>query len=282
MNGFKNIEGKMSRGKSSASEHHMQASKISFVRLLLLAAVLNVLAQAIHETGHMMIYQIYQRGPTWGFIGMVQVWDEPPREANGWVETSALDGSTGWLRLSSSPQGRTERLLAAAAGPLASLAGVILGLWVASKSRELVHKHVGLMLSLMTSFTMTAYYLRGPLRVGGDEFDIASELGISKASVDMAFGLAFVVCLVLSLRLLGTWRLRLTWLAAAIPGGMSTGLLLNIADQWVRDSVNLGSPFFQSIMGYSLPVLLTYAFAVMGIWVWMLQTRKILPVARMD
>ena len=253
----------------------MSTSRINLFQLLLLAALISIIAQAFHETGHMIVYQIYRRNPTWGFIGLVQIWGTQPLELNGWVKTNAPDGTIGWERLASSPNSKVEKIIEAAAGPLASLATAILGLWIAFKNNSVVKKHMGLVLSLATSFTMTAYYLRSPLRIGGDEFDIASQAGISTGIVEIVFGVAFVLCLVLGLRLLDSWPTRLKWLLVIFLGSVSTGILLNIADRWVRESVSRGNPLFRPALGFSLPVLITYLLTVLGILIWASKVRKI-------
>ena len=238
--------------------------------------LINVTAQALHETGHLLVYQAYHRNPTWGFIGLVQRWDTPPLNLNHWVKTSTPDGETGWLRLDTLPDSKIEQAEAAAAGPIASLLGVILGLWIAYKSDKLTFKYIGLMLALVISFSMVLYYLRSPLRSIGDEYDIATQLGIAKFVVEIPFALAFVLCFGLGLRLLYSWHVKLKWLGAIFLGSVTTGILLMIADGWVRELVNAGNPFFQSVFGYSLPVLLVYLIAFLGIFVWEFKTKKVL------
>ena len=243
----------------------MHPPKITFLRLLLLAVLVNILAQAIHETGHLLVYQAYRRSPTWGFIGIAQLWGVQPIDPEGWVKTSAPDGEIGWLRLGSPQSGKIERALSAAAGPLASLLSALIGLWLAAKSDRPGLRAAGLMLALLVSFVMGMYYLRSPLRSIGDEYDIAMQLGIAKAAVEIPFGLAFAACFVLGLRLLEGGRQRLKWIAAILMGGIPSGLLLSFADGWVRTMVNQGSPFVQPVLGYALPVLLVYLAALAGL-----------------
>lgn len=258
----------------AATGYNLSTLNTTFFRLFLLAVLVNIMTQAIHETGHTLVYQIYRRNPTWGFIALVQLWDVQPLHPNDWVQRIAPDGTIGWLRLASSPESKTENLLEAAAGPLASLAGAIAGLWIAYKNGNAVHKQVGLMLSLATSFVMTAYYLRSPFRIGGDEFDIASQSGLSKGMIEAAFGFAFVLCFLLCFRLLGSWRIGLKWFLMMLLGGVMTGIGLNIADQWVRIFVNQDNLFFQSVLGYSLPVLVLYLLTILGIFVWEYKPEK--------
>jgi hypothetical protein len=247
----------------------MDNQKIGFLQLLALAMLVNVVAQAIHEAGHWTIYQAYGRGPVWGFIGLVQVWDAPPLHPNEWVETSSLDGERGWLRLTSPSGSKTESMLAAAAGPLASLLAAVLALIVTQRSKETRLKHLTLMLALMNSFLMSAYYLRSPLRTGGsDEADVAALLGIPKAWIEILFGLAFIVCFILSWRLLGNWRTRFKWLGILLLGSILSALPLVQADAVVRAQINLNNPFFQPILGFSLPVFIVNIGAVLLLWLW--------------
>lgn len=254
----------------------MDDHKIGFWQLLVLAMLVNVLAQALHEAGHWTVYQAYGRGPVWGFIGLVQRWDTPPLHPNEWVETALTDGSQGWLRLASPSGSKTESVIEAAAGPLASLLVTILALVLAQRSTDARLKQIALMLALMNSFLMSAYYLRSPLRTGGsDEIEVAALLGISRVWIEGLFAVAFVACFALSLRALDHWRTRFKWLGAMLLGGVLTALPLTLGDTLVREQVNLDNPLFQPILGYSLPVLIVNLLAVFLLWVWSQKGRSV-------
>ena len=235
-----------------------------FSHLLLLAILTNILAQAAHETGHMLVCHALNCKPTWGFIGLVQRWNEPPLQPENWLKLSDSDGSNGWLRLSRYPQENLSRAVFSAAGPIAGAMGAILGLWLAYKK----YSQIGQMFSLVASLSASLYYLRNPLRPYGDEYDIAIALGIPQALIALFFALTFLTCLGLGLRSLPIWPDRLRWLGAAFTGSVLSGLALNLADGWVRAMVNQENPFFVSVLGYSLPVLLVYLLAGLGIWLW--------------
>lgn len=240
----------------------MQSPKLSFLRLFLLAFLINIAAQAIHETGHLLVYQIYGRNPTWGFIGLVQLWNTQPEDPSQWVETSTPEGEIGWLKLDSLPSEKSEIALIGAAGPLASLLCAGLGLFLAYKhNHTVVFKYTSLMLSLSTALTMSLYYLRSPLRVIGDEYDIAVYFDVNKIFVEIPLALIFISCIVLGLRLLSSWQARITWGLSCFLGSASSGILLMTLDGQVREAVNKGIPFFQSVMGYSMPVLIVYSLA---------------------
>lgn len=241
----------------------------NFIILFILAILTNILAQAVHETGHMLVCHALDCNPTWGFVGLVQRWEEGlPLHPENWYETSDTSGNPGWFRVSRYPTDNIEQAVFSAAGPLASVLTAILGLWLARKSVRQSLSQTGLMLSLVMSLSMALYYLRNPLRPYGDEYDVAHQLGLLQLPIVIAFALIFLACLWLGLRSLPTWQIQLTWLTAAFLGSALSGLTLNLADGWVREMVNRESPFFIPVLGYSLPVLLTYLLAGFGIWYW--------------
>ena len=52
----------------------MKLIKINFIRLFFLTLILGYLgAQRIHETGHWIFLQIFQREPNIGFTGLIQI-----------------------------------------------------------------------------------------------------------------------------------------------------------------------------------------------------------------
>jgi hypothetical protein len=243
---------------------------IPFTRLLVLAFLINIIAQAVHESGHLLAYQAFGRNPTWGFIGLVQLWGVNPLDPSGWVETRVPGGETGWLRLDSLPTEKSEIAISAAAGPTASLLFALAGLWMARKhgNDNSPLRYSGLMAVMLTSFAMTMYYLRSPLRTIGDEYDIAVYFGFGKLAVEIPFALTFLLCLVFSLRVLYAWHIRFKWLAAVLAGSVPSGILLMIADGYIREAVNQGYPLFQALLGYSLPVLVVYLLAILGTFAW--------------
>jgi hypothetical protein len=233
-----------------------------FFFLTLLAILTTLLAQATHETGHMLVCHANRCEPTWGFIGLVQRWDEPPLRPENWLEFQHVNGEIGWLRLSHYPQGNLNQAIFAAAGPIAGVMGAIFGLWLA------YHKNSqsGLMFSLVSSLSASLYYLRNPLRPYGDEYDIAAALDLPQIAIVTIFALAFLTCLGLALRRLPNHPTRLRWLGAAFLGMIVSGVSVSLADGWVREMVNLENPFFQPVLGYSLPVLLVYLLAGLGVF----------------
>ena len=243
--------------------HHLR-----FLPLLILAMSVNIISQATHETGHHLIYQIMGHEPVWGFTKLVQIWDTPPINPDEWVETNGPDGEQGWLKLSSPLVDKVETRIAAAAGPLAGLLGVLLGMMIARRSNKLTWKQIGLTFSLTSSLVAVLYYLRSPMRTGGDEYDIAMQLGIAKSFVELPLGIAFIACLILGLRELPSWRIRLTWLGTILLGSIATGLPMAIADPFVIAQVNADNLWFQPVFGYSLPVFTTIILSIFGIWAW--------------
>jgi hypothetical protein len=246
----------------------VNSHKLNFWHVLILILLLNLAAQAIHEMGHWAVYQLYGRGPTWGFIGMVQWWDTPPLHPEEWVATTAPDGAPGWLRLVSAPASSWEQILVSAGGPLASLLAAVVGLFLARCAKNPATRQIGLGLVLVTALVMTLYYLRAPMRTGGDEYGIAAPLGIPKWVIEIPFATAFMLCLALGLRELDTWKTRLIGLGMILLAGIPTGIGLNLLDTLVREQVNQNNPLFQPVLGFSLPVLGMNVLVVLGLWIY--------------
>jgi len=242
--------------------------RVRFLPLLVLAMLVNILSQAMHETGHHMIYQVTGHDPVWAFTKLVQLWETSPTNPSEWVEKTNPDGTTNWLKLSSPIAGKTKSAIASAAGPLAGLLGAILGFVMLHRSQKNTSKQIWLAFSLTASLVAVLYYLRSPLRTGGDEFDIAMQLGVAKPIIEIPLALAFLACLTVALRELPSWRLRLTWLGTILLGGITTGLPMAMLDPIVITQVDAGNLWFQPIIGYSLPVFLTIVLALAGVWGW--------------
>jgi len=230
--------------------------------------LVNILSQTIHETGHHLVYQVMGRDPVWGFTKLVQLWETSPTHPDEWVEVTSEGGERGWLKLSSRAESRTEKMITAAAGPLAGLLGAMLGLAIARWSKNSALKQIGLALALSASLVAVLYYARSPIRTGGDEADIAAQLGVARAIVEVPIGLAVSACLILGLRELASWRARLKWLGAVLMGSVATGILMVFADPLLIAQVDAGNPWFRPVLGYSLPVVLVNGFALLGLWIW--------------
>jgi len=254
-------------GKKLIMNSVTKSYNIRFLPLLILAMLVNVLAQTVHETGHHMVYQVMGHEPVWAFTKIVQL-SEPPINPVEWVKITNPDDSSNWLKISSLPSGKTENVIATAAGPLAGLFGALLGLVIARRSRKITQKQIGLTFTLASSLVAVLYYLRSPMRTGGDEYDIATQLGISKSFIEIPLALAFITCLFLALRELPTWRIQLKWLGTILLGSIITGLPMAIADPLVIVQVNADNPWFQPVVGYSLPVFMVIALTFLGMWAW--------------
>lgn len=252
----------------------MDYREASFWKLLALAALFNILIQAIHEDGHWAVYQVMGRGPVWGFTSLVQLWSETPLHPDEWISRTAPDGEQGWLHLTSAPASTAEEVTMLAAGPLATLLTVIVGFIMLRFGKSPVTQQMGLILALVGSLIAGPYYWRAPLRGNsGDEYFMATDLGIPKSSIDIPLGLAFLVCLILSLRALGTWRIIVKWMGAALLGSFLTGISLMQANEIVQAQVNQGNPWFQSVWGFSLPVLIINGFVFISLILWWYRTR---------
>ncbi len=246
----------------------MKTYQTRFLPLLILVMLLNILSQTTHETGHHMVYQIMGHEPVWAFTKLVQIWETPPVNLDEWVETRGSEGERGWLKLHSPITNPTEDLIAAAAGPLAGLLGAVLSLAVASRSKKVTWQQIGLAFSLTASLAAVLYYLRAPIRSGGDEYDMAMQLGVAKVFIEIPLGLAFAACLTIGLRQLPSWRVRLKWLGTVFAGSVVTGLLMVSADPLIIAQVEAGNGWFRPIVGYSLPVFVVNGLAFMGLALW--------------
>jgi len=251
----------------------MDYRRAGFWQLLILTMLLNIVSQTIHEAGHWAVYETLGLGPVWGFTGVVQIWGDPPLHPDEWIETISPDGERGWLRLTSAPS-KTEDIIGLAAGPLASLLGVALGLSLMRWNRNPVTKQIGLVLALIGSILMSQYYLRGFSRRGGDEYFLAAHLGIPKYTIDIPFGLAFIAGLIAGLWALGDWRARLKWLSAILLGSVPAGLFLMNANDLVQSQINQGNPLFQPLLGFSLPVVIVNVIVLLSLWIWWKRASK--------
>lgn len=243
-------------------------STLRFFPLLILAMLVNILAQAVHETGHHMIYQVMGHEPVWTFTKVVQMSDVIPSNPDEWTMKTYPDGATNWLKVSSLPADGMEETIAAFAGPLLGLFSAILGLIMSHRNKKVIAKQAWLAYVLSISLVMVLYYLRAPTRTGGDEYDIAVNLGIAKSFVEIPLALGYLACLVWGLRELTAWRVRFTWLVTILLGSIATGLPMALFDPAIIAQVDAGNPWFQPVIGYSLPVFTTIILTFLGLFVW--------------
>ena len=240
---------------------------VPFWPLLVLAMLVNILAQSTHEAGHHVFYQVMGRQPVWAFTRLVQLWETTPTNTDGWTEKINPDGSKSWLKISSPVVDPAEVAVVSAAGPLAGLLSAVLGLIMVQRSRLVVAKQIWLAFALSASLAAVLYYLRSPMRTGGDEFDIAAYFGLSKSLIEI-LGLAFTFCLVIGLGYLPAWRSRLYWIGTILLGSTATGIAMAMLDPLVIAQFDAGNPLFQNIGGYVLPVLVVIIMAFIGIAGW--------------
>jgi len=250
----------------------MDLKKVPFWWLILAAMTINILAQAIHEGGHWAVFEITRHRPVWTFTGIVQLWDAQPQHPAGWVATTAPDGTKGWMKLSSDP-GKTVAALDDAAGPLASLLSVIAGLLLYRFSKRPALRVSTLILALITALLMSFYYARSGTRIGDEGF-LAASLGLPKMVFDIPLGLAFFFCLLLGLRELKTWKNGLRIFGALLLGMLPSAGLMVLLDPLILAGVDAGNPFFQSVLGWSLPVFVVFCLAAVGLG---LLARKLNP-----
>ena len=214
-----------------------------------------------------MAYQLMGYNPVWVFTKVAQL-SRLPTNPQGWVEITNPDGTSSWLKVSSMPANKTEKAALAAAGPLLGLISAILGLIMSHQSAKVTPKQAWLAYTLSISLVAVLYYLRTPMRVGGDEYDIAVNLNIPKSLVETLLMLGYLACLVFGLLELPAWRTRLTWLSSILLGATATGLLMVLLDPIIIAQIDVGNAWFQPVIGYSLPVFITILAAFVGVWFW--------------
>lgn len=106
------------------------------------------------------------------------------------------------------------------------------------------------------------------MRTGGDEHDVAFQLGVARSAVEVPLALAYAACLAFGLRLLPSWRVRFKWLATVLLGSTVTGILMVLADPVIFAGVDARAFWTRPVLGYALPVLLVNLLAGAGLWLW--------------
>lgn len=255
----------------------MKYRKLGFWYLIPACLLIGYLgAQKVHETGHWAVLQAFRREPVMGFTGLVQLWDVSPANPNEWTEyTDPLDGGKGWLHLTSLPQSPVEWVGMLAAGQIANLLAVVLGLLIAYNGKY-PSREMGLILVLVNSLGQALYHLRNLFRpAGGDEYFIASYLKTSKEWITVPLLLIYIAATILAIRQIEEWRERWKFMGAAFLSSLALGPALMIADKVVRNQINLDNPLFQPVWGFSIPVLIVDAAAFIGLRLWVKRVRRI-------
>ena len=60
--------------------------QLRILPLFILAMLVNILAQAVHETGHHMVYQVTGHEPVWAFTKVVQMSETTPSHPDEWAK----------------------------------------------------------------------------------------------------------------------------------------------------------------------------------------------------
>lgn len=71
-------------------------NKFYFLPSLILAMLINFLAQAVHETGHHIIYQVMGHEPIWAFTKVVRLSVTTPTNPEEWAGKTNTDSKTSW------------------------------------------------------------------------------------------------------------------------------------------------------------------------------------------
>jgi hypothetical protein len=212
--------------------------------------------QRLHETGHWFLMQLYQRGPTVGFLGLLQSWDTQPSNLNNWQVLTIPGGEQGWLRLSSLPQSSFEWISLMMMGQLFQIFAILLGLYVLYRSRNRLVKEIAFLTIFLNAFSQLFYMIVKLINIsGGDEYFATLYMDISPRLITGSFALFYCAIFVFSLHKLGEWPKRFKYLLAGLLS-FSVGPILGILDKKILQQSLLDNPFVQPIIGFSMPVLL--------------------------
>ena len=254
---------------------HVNHYRIGFWRLFLLVVLVGVIGQAIHESGHSIVLQAFRRGPVFTVNGLAQIWGTEPLHPDAWVMITTPEGDRGWLRLHSPVASHMEWYITLMAGPVMSLAIIVIGLFLAHRSGKTVLKQMALASAITTSLFMTAYYLPGLFRNSGDEYFVALYSGIPVYVFKIPLALAFITGLIMGFVMLKQWSTRLKWLGTIILGSIPVALWAILAGPWVVSQIDQGNPLFvQEVFGFSLHVFAVNALACIGLDMWWRQVRE--------
>ena len=207
-------------------------------RLLILYSLIWYLSVQLHEAAH------------WGTAKLL-----------------GLDFFLGFNRWTTAGSGSDwQRLAAAAAGPIMTLALVIVGLVLVYRQQERLGKRIGVLLVAGNSVTALVnhllYFIRGSQ---GDERWIAQHLQVPEVLVRTPFIVFYLVALVLGFKTGEASFRKPKWVVSLLllPMGLS-GLLVAL-DVLAWNGMEQGNALFQPIGGISAMVLVVNALAVLGL-----------------
>ncbi|MGQ4875641.1 MAG: hypothetical protein ACP6IY_16360 [Promethearchaeia archaeon] len=233
---------------------------LSFKQLIIFTILLSYLgAQRIHEIGHWLVLQLYGREPAFGFTGLIQLWGKVPQHPEHWTKyKDPIDGEEGWLYLDSLPQSSAEWVIMLAAGQIAQIIIIIIGLLIVKYAKKDLSKTFGLLLAMINSQGQIFYFIRKMLSggVGGDEYFISFYLNISVYLIIIIFLSIHLIGFSLCIHIINDWKLSIKYILVIFLGIMPIGIILMLSDILVREQIDLGNPLFQPVFGFALPVLI--------------------------
>ncbi|RMG68053.1 MAG: hypothetical protein D6715_03295 [Calditrichaeota bacterium] len=241
----------------------------SFGSILWLTLVVIYASVALHEAGHWLMLELYGRGPTMGFAGIVQRWDEPPLHPEHWQKIEYPEVGIGWMRLESLPETDLEWAIMLLAGQLVPLILIVLGIFLYRRHGTARAGVLGLMLVFVNG-AMGLGKLIGLLQgARGDLYFFSLHVPVNPTPLKLGFiGVQLAGLVWVWQKLSPSWR-RL-WGGSLVLGYFLIIIPLRIADGYLRQQVNLEAGWAQPLLGWSRPVLLAHALvaALFVLWWW--------------
>jgi len=245
-------------------------SSHSFSKILLLTIVVMYFSVELHEAGHWTVLQLFGRGPTMGFAGIVQRWDSPPMQPEHWQKISYEEIGTGWLRIHSLPQSNTEWAIMLLAGQLVPLLLIALGIGVYHRFKDSPF----VPLFLMTVFVnggMGFRRLLGLLQgTKGDLYFLSLHIPVNPTLLTGIFIILQLTGFFWAWQQLSPHNRR-RWVIALFLTYLLVIMPLRFVDSYLRQQVNLENPWVLPVLGWSKAVLivdLIMIFLIIRWWYW--------------
>lgn len=223
-------------------------------------------SQRIHEIGHWIILQIFNRNPVFGFTGLIQLWETQPKNPNTWTRyIDPITGEQGWLKLGSLPQTPMEWAAMLIAGQIAQIITLYLALIIHSYTKNPSIKQITLLTAIINSLGQTLYHARKLITTSyGDEHFLAYYIQTQKWEIHTTLLTIYIIGLTLTLTKIKTKNKKTTLkiILTILIATILVGPPLMIADTIIRTQINNENPYTQPIIGFTTPVITTDILAI--------------------